>query len=199
MYVCVVRGASLLLTFRSSKARKKLTLHDRINPQLDNSVAMARDSQLAQSQAAHLAARAVRGTEALEGLHSGGPDYSTLRNSTAVFAPIELSAGGEALQLNTRAGAVCDLTKTKPERFIEKHVAPYQKTCRLLVCGGDGTVTWIMTALHNCKKKGVLRHQPPIAVAPLGTGNDLARSLGWGGCVWSAEEIPNRLKLVYYS
>ena len=48
---------------------------------------------------------------------------------------------------------------------------------RLLVCGGDGTVSSV------CEEVAVLptNQQPSgIAVWPLGTGNDLARMLGWG-------------------
>jgi len=43
----------------------------------------------------------------------------------------------------------------------------------IVVAGGDGTVSAIACVL------GTLDRPPPFAVLPLGTGNDLARSLGW--------------------
>uniref|UniRef100_A0A7S1LDR0 Diacylglycerol kinase n=1 Tax=Neobodo designis TaxID=312471 RepID=A0A7S1LDR0_NEODS len=46
---------------------------------------------------------------------------------------------------------------------------------KLLVCGGDGTVSWAIDAATRCGIK------PPMAILPLGTGNDLSRTLGWGG------------------
>jgi diacylglycerol kinase (ATP) len=70
---------------------------------------------------------------------------------------------------------VWDLADGGPEEVLESFSV--FKNLRILVCGGDGTVSWIVSAIEKME----LQRWPPIAILPLGTGNDLARIHGWGG------------------
>lgn len=72
---------------------------------------------------------------------------------------------------------VWDLADGGPKPVLESFLV--LSRLRLLVCGGDGTVSWIINTLEEMKINR--RQYPPIAILPLGTGNDLARIHGWGG------------------
>ncbi len=94
--------------------------------------------------------------------------------------------------INPIAGAhagkkiVAELERGLHDRGLRKHVVftdPEHLETQVLslapgrdlivVAGGDGTVSAIACIL------GTLDRPPPLAILPLGTGNDLARSLGW--------------------
>lgn len=69
---------------------------------------------------------------------------------------------------------VFDLAVTNPKEVLEEYKGNAPNRVRILCCGGDGTVGWILTA---CRELEVTFS---IGVLPLGTGNDLARSIQWG-------------------
>jgi len=48
---------------------------------------------------------------------------------------------------------------------------------KVIICGGDGTVMWVISELHN---HNIDTEQTPLAIIPLGTGNDFSQYLGWG-------------------
>ena len=77
-----------------------------------------------------------------------------------------------------------DLSQGGPEPAIEL----YRRVpgMRLLACGGDGTVGWVLSCLDRLEAEQPDHTHPghiqaAVGVLPLGTGNDLSRSLGWGG------------------
>ncbi|XP_065491239.1 diacylglycerol kinase zeta isoform X3 [Caloenas nicobarica] len=70
---------------------------------------------------------------------------------------------------------VFDLSQGGPKEALELYRKVHN--LRILACGGDGTVGWILSILDELR----LNPPPPVAILPLGTGNDLARTLNWGG------------------
>ena len=60
--------------------------------------------------------------------------------------------------------------------FKKKTPSPFFPT---LACGGDGTVGWILSVMDSMSFPS--GKSPAIGIIPLGTGNDLSRSLNWGG------------------
>ncbi|XP_044155868.1 diacylglycerol kinase epsilon [Bufo gargarizans] len=75
---------------------------------------------------------------------------------------------------------VFDLSKTSPYKALQLCTLLPPNSVKVLVCGGDGTVGWVLDAVDEMKIKGQENVIPQVAVLPLGTGNDLANTLGWG-------------------
>eukprot|EP00052_Salpingoeca_macrocollata_P008449 m.67002 g.67002 ORF g.67002 m.67002 type:complete len:783 (-) comp16599_c0_seq2:52-2400(-) len=94
------------------------------------------------------------------------------------------SGGGQGLRvlrlfrrmLNPRQ--VCDLSELAPRQTLQLWAkVPH---FRIVCCGGDGTVGWVLSVLDTLEEE-LDGYQPPIGIIPLGTGNDLSRCLNWGG------------------
>jgi diacylglycerol kinase (ATP) len=66
---------------------------------------------------------------------------------------------------------ICDLSRQTPSEFLSRYQHSSEQI-RLLCCGGDGTVNWILKELRKLNMS-----QTPLAVIPMGTGNDLVRTL----------------------
>ena len=110
------------------------------------------------------------------------PTTSAARDRTPLLVFINRASGGregETTLVHLRAllspQQVVDLSAGHAEAALQsfRSVGRF----RVLVCGGDGTVGWVLSLLDDAN----LEYTPPVAILPLGTGNDLARALGWGG------------------
>ncbi|XP_065048224.1 diacylglycerol kinase 3-like isoform X2 [Musa acuminata AAA Group] len=128
---------------------------------------------------------------------------------TAMSSAIRNRDAGASAEAAVRAGEEADEVPEAPivvlvnSRSGGRH-GP-QLTARLQqlisveqVAGGDGTVGWILGSLGELfvqKREPV----PPTGIIPLGTGNDLSRSFGWGGSfpfAWKSAVKQSLLKAV---
>ena len=105
-------------------------------------------------------------------------------NSTPLLCFVNCKSGGKQgkvvlglLKDFLGPNQVFDLSSVDPAEVLTKFIC--LPSLRVLVAGGDGSVGWVLT----CLEKLPLDARPPLAILPLGTGNDLARVLGWGHTV----------------
>ncbi|XP_022969690.1 diacylglycerol kinase 7-like [Cucurbita maxima] len=139
-------------------------------------------------------ARSISGSSVVPEINDGPPE-----SPMVVF--INPRSGGrhgpllkERLQMLISEEQVFDLTDVKPHEFVRyglrclELLAGLGDACakeirekmRVMVAGGDGTVGWVLGCLLDLEKSGRLP-VPPVGIIPLGTGNDLSRTFGWGG------------------
>ncbi|XP_012149203.2 diacylglycerol kinase eta [Megachile rotundata] len=83
---------------------------------------------------------------------------------------------------------VFDLIKGGPGPGLRlfRHFDPF----RILVCSGDGSVGWVLSEIDRLG----MHKQCQVGVLPLGTGNDLARVLGWGSSCDDDAHLPQLLE-----
>uniref|UniRef100_A0A3Q2U023 Diacylglycerol kinase n=1 Tax=Fundulus heteroclitus TaxID=8078 RepID=A0A3Q2U023_FUNHE len=127
-------------------------------------------------------------------------EYSKLgascgRNWTPVLVLANTRSGnnmGEALLGEFRTllnpVQVFDLSELTPPKALQLCTLLPPGRVLVLVCGGDGTVGWVLDAIDAMKLKDQDQFIPRVTILPLGTGNDLSNTLGWGAGY--AGEIP---------
>ncbi|KAL8129699.1 hypothetical protein V2J09_018854 [Rumex salicifolius] len=134
-------------------------------------------------------------------VHALGNDGAIEATESPMVVFVNSRSGGrhgpelkERLQQLMGEEQVFDLSDVKPQEFVQfglaclEQLAANGDSCardirvklRIVVAGGDGTVGWALGSLGELYKLG-REPLPPVAIIPLGTGNDLSRSFGWGG------------------
>lgn len=113
------------------------------------------------------------------------------------------SGGGLAAEVISKVEGDSQITVVRlPDEastFGECHAELLKNTAlRIVVCGGDGTVNWVISLLNGILSSEEGAFRPPLAIVPFGTGNDLSRSLGWGRGMTSSSvnRLPDRIKRI---
>lgn len=139
-------------------------------------------------------------------------DKQSVSNESVQMFPVSDDGVPLCVFINSRSGAnqgtrvmrkfryilnprqVFDLAEGGPANGLQQFAS--LKHFRVICCGGDGTVGWVLSALDRLK--GSMQSPVPVGIVPLGTGNDLARVLGWGGG-YTGEDISLLIRHVMHS
>ncbi|XP_064076853.1 diacylglycerol kinase eta [Vanessa tameamea] len=132
-------------------------------------------------------------------LHSVGPDDGWLPDRPPNASPLIVfvnsrSGDNQGIKFLRRfkqllnPAQVFELSGAGPRLGLRlfRHFAPL----RVLVCSGDGSVGWVLQEVDKLD----MHRQVQTAVLPLGTGNDLARVLGWGASCDDAANLQQLLE-----
>ncbi|CAG9576221.1 unnamed protein product [Danaus chrysippus] len=132
-------------------------------------------------------------------LHSVGPDDGWLPDRPPNASPLIVfvnsrSGDNQGVKFLRRfkqllnPAQVFELSGAGPRLGLRlfRHFAPL----RVLVCSGDGSVGWVLQEVDKLD----MHRQVQTAVLPLGTGNDLARVLGWGASCDDAANLQQLLE-----
>jgi len=112
-----------------------------------------------------------------------------------IIAFVNFKSGGKKGQslvrlLLAELGRECvfNLAAVNPLEVIDRHrnVAGL----RIVACGGDGTVNWVLSSIANLK----MDPQPCVGIIPLGTGNDTSRHFGWSHKLRDAQTVVTYLR-----
>eukprot|EP01103_Thecamoeba_quadrilineata_P010232 TRINITY_DN2146_c0_g1_i3.p1 TRINITY_DN2146_c0_g1~~TRINITY_DN2146_c0_g1_i3.p1 ORF type:complete len:272 (+),score=36.26 TRINITY_DN2146_c0_g1_i3:127-942(+) len=117
----------------------------------------------------------------------------------SIVAFVNVKSGGqqgrsimESLKICLGKDNVFDLSQGGPVVGLEQSYKNYGGDFKIMICGGDGTVGWVLQCLDDLHYPVV----PQVGILPLGTGNDLARTLGWGPG-YTSQELPPIIDLFY--
>jgi diacylglycerol kinase family enzyme len=78
----------------------------------------------------------------------------------------------------------------------------YKNKSIVVICGGDGSISWgtvlIDKALKILKKNNKIISFPTFLPLPIGTGNDLSRSVGWGNFEPNRKFLLDTISDIYF-
>ncbi|KAL7097365.1 hypothetical protein ACP275_10G140100 [Erythranthe tilingii] len=181
-----LRGFTLSgVRIQKEELRKKITLPEYLRLAMREAI-RGKDASASAVVRFHEAARAADGAEPAE-----WPIVVFVNSKSGGRHGPELKARLEELMAEEQ---VFDLSNVKPHEFVQyglsclENFASLGDTCAKqtreklrIVAGGDGTVGWVLGCLGELNKQVTGPTVPPTGIIPLGTGNDLSRSFGWGG------------------